>query len=110
MGERKPESPIHSSRADDPAFLDTIDAFVIGLAERIDDLQDADHQGDLKQLANLVGALRMDSAAAGFEPLARAARNVEVNCSVEDSEAAHKALVELTGVAQRVRLGHPGAV
>ena len=110
MGERKPEPPIHSSRADDPAFLDTINAFVIGLAERIDHLQDADRHGDLKQLANLVGGLSADSAAAGFEPLVRAARAVEATCSEEDAEAAHGALVELTGIAQRIRLGHPGAV
>ncbi len=110
MGDRKPARPIYSSRADDPAFIDTIDAFVIGLAERIDHLQDADRQGDLKQLADLAVALSTDSAAAGFEPLARAARGVEAICAEEDEEATHRALVELTGVAQRIRLGHPGAV
>ena len=110
MGDRKRARPIYSSRADDPAFIDTIDAFVIGLAERIDHLQDADCQGDLKQLAEFVGALNTDSAAAGFEPLAQAARAVESTCTEEDVEAAHRALVELTGIAQRIRLGHPGAV
>ena len=109
MADRKPEPPIHSSRADDPAFVDTIDAFVIGLAERIDHLQDADRQGDLKQLADLADALSTDSAAAGFEPLARAAQGVGATCSGADAESAHRALVELTGIAQRIRLGHPGA-
>ena len=37
-------------------------------------------------------------------------RCVVVVCSEEDAEAAHRAVVELTGIAQRIRLGHPGAV
>ena len=110
MGDRKRARPIYSSRADDPAFTDTIDSFVVGLAERIDDLQEADRQGDLKQLADLAGALATDSAAAGFESLAGAAQGVFVICSEEDAEAAHRAVVELSGIAQRIRLGHPGAV
>ncbi len=110
MGDRKPARPIYSSRADDPAFIDTIDAFVIGLAERIDHLQDADRQGELKQLADLAGALGTDSAAAGFESLAQAARGVAAICSEEDAEAAHGARIELTAIAQRIRLGHPGAL
>ena len=84
MGDRKRERPIFSSHAENPAFIDTIDAFVVGLAERIDHLQDADRQGDLKQLADLAGALHTDSAAAGFEPLARAAERVAATCSERD--------------------------
>jgi HPt (histidine-containing phosphotransfer) domain-containing protein len=110
MGDDKRARPIYSSRADDPAFIDTIDAFVISLAERIDDLQDADRHGDLKQLADLARALASDSVAAGFALLAGAAQAVEAVCSEEDTEAAHRSVVELTGIAQRIRLGHPGAL
>ena len=43
----KPLPPIYSTHDEDLSMRDAIEGFVIGLAERIDDLQDAELQGNL---------------------------------------------------------------
>jgi HPt (histidine-containing phosphotransfer) domain-containing protein len=110
MGDGEKARPIHSSRADDPAFDEAIDAFVVSVAERIDELQDAESEGDLAQLASLARGLAVDAEAVGYEILAEAARRVETAALQEKPERAHGELVELTEIARRVRLGHRGAL
>jgi hypothetical protein len=109
MGERDAGRPIHSSRADDPALAEAIDAFAISLAQRVDHLQDAEAQGDLKALAAFARQLAQDAAGVGYEPLARRALEVEAAAAEEKAEDAHRSLVDLTEIARRVRLGHRGA-
>jgi hypothetical protein len=101
--------PIYSSRSDDPDLGEAVDRFVIGLAERIDLLQDAEADGDLAQLAGLASGLIVEADAAGFEALARTARALEAACSDDEPKAARKQLLGLTEIAQRIRLGHKGS-
>ncbi|MDJ0849621.1 MAG: hypothetical protein QNK04_14715 [Myxococcota bacterium] len=109
MGDQRRGHPIFSTRADEPSLADAIERFVVRLAERIDDLQDAEREGDLERLARLAGLLERDADAAGYEPLARAARLVTDSALADKGNDARGQLIELTAVAQRVRLGHPGA-
>lgn len=110
MGNREKIHPIFSSRADDQTFADAIDAFVIGLAERIDHLQDADGEADLSRLSDLARDLAADAEPVGYEPLARVARAVETAARDEKQDEAHENLVNLTEIAYRIRMGHRGAL
>ena len=110
MGNRERIRPIFSSRADDPGLSEAIDAFAIGLAERIDRLQDADGETDLSGLAALAGDLAAEAEPLGYEPLARVARVVEAAARDEKAEEAHENLVKLTEIAYRIRMGHRGAL
>lgn len=102
--------PIFSALCEDPAHQDGIDAFVLALAERVDDLQDCDMRGDLVRLAELAEQLLVESAKAGYDSLSRAAAAVRAPAQDGKSEDARKALIELTEMAHRARLGHRGAV
>jgi len=101
--------PIYSSLGDDPAAGETVDAFVIGLAERIDTLQDAEAGGDLGQIAELTSRLIADAATAGFADFEKVGRQLEAACFEKDGKAARQCLIDLTELSQRIRLGHRGA-
>ena len=102
--------PIYSSRADDLEFRESIDAFVVSVAERVDQLQDAECSGDWEELANLGRNLVRDAGRVGFDDLARSASVVAESCGSKDVELVRKRLVELTRISQCIRLGHRGAV
>ena len=102
--------PIYSSRGADSSLDDTVDQFVIRLAERIDTLQDAEAKGDLAELAALTGELTAEADAAGFETFASTAEALEAACFGDEAKAARERLLDLTEIAQRIRLGHKGAV
>ena len=106
----EPLKPIFSSRAEDTSCGEAVDALVVGLAEQIDMLQDAEADGDLAQTADLAGALVLAADATGFEALAGAARALAAACAADDAKAALERLLQLTEIAQRVRLGHKGAI
>jgi hypothetical protein len=110
MSESGRPRPIYSSFADDPAYTHRIDAFVLRVAERIDNLQDADIRGDLEALARLASDLGRDARAVGYEALARGAAVVEAACLADEAKEAHAGIVELTAIARLVRLGHRGAM
>lgn len=101
--------PIFSSRANDPEYAEAIEAFVVGLAERIDDLQDAQARGDADLLATIARRLVVDAERLGYSYLAACAGQIEAAAQGENAEAARKSVVEATQVAQRIRLGHRGA-
>jgi hypothetical protein len=103
------DQPILSSLADDPAEGEAIDAFVVGLAERVDALQDCEARGALAPLSESVVALAEDADKVGFDLLARVARCIGDACGANAADAARKGLVELTEIARRIRLGHRGA-
>ncbi len=102
--------PILSALAEDPALQDGIDAFVLDLADRIDDLQDCEMHGELPRLAELAEELLRGSARSGYDGLSRCAAAVRGSAREGRREEARKALVELTEMAHRVRLGHRGSV
>jgi len=86
-----------------------IHEFVLGLAERIDALQDAYSRRDFKELERLAGALASQAVAAGFEPIASCASEIETTSLAQQLEPSYRALVELTDLVRRARLGHRGA-
>ena len=110
MGDKDLSDPIHSSRAEEPGIGEAIDAFVVTLAERIDSLQDHEARRELDRVASLSRELGSEAERLGFAPLSDCARILASAGGGEDAEAAHKALVDLTGIAQRVRLGHRGSL
>jgi hypothetical protein len=102
--------PIYSALCEDPAQQAAIDAFVVALAGRVDDLQDCEARCELARLAELAESLLTDSARVGYDVLSRCAAAVCASAREGKPEDARKALIELTEVAHRVRLGHRGAV
>jgi hypothetical protein len=110
MGERPERTPIYSTRADDPQLAETLDGFVVGLMERIDRLQDTCALDDLKDLAALANALVVEAGSLGYATLATGAAAVETAGRAGNPAAARDALVTLTDIAQRVLLGHRGAM
>ncbi len=104
------EWPLYSTRGQDPAAEESIQAFVVSLAERIDGLQDADSRGEHALLAELAQTLTEDADRQGFGVLARCAEVVVMDLRDSDAAGAHKHLVELTRIARRVRLGHAGSM
>ncbi len=104
------EWPIHSTRGKDPAAEESIQTFVVSLAERIDGLQDADSRGDLALLGELAQTLTEEADLQGFGVLARCAEVVVMGSRDSDAAGVHKNLVELTRIARRVRLGHAGSM
>ena len=108
MGERP--RPLLSTRADDPALADAIDRFVLGLAVSVDDLQDAHSAGDWARLARLARELTVDADLLGYAPLARLAEAAAEYATRDKAEEARGILIELTEIAQRIRMGHRGAI
>jgi hypothetical protein len=109
MGDPNGPSPIYSTRAEDPEVADAISAFVVGLAERIDALQDGEAAGSLDKVAGLARDLGGESCRLGFELMAESAALLAETCANPDPDALHKAVVDLTEIAKRVRQGHRGA-
>jgi len=105
-----PGGPIHSRFDDDPAHADAIDAFVVALAERIDELQDTEVRGDWAGLAERADALARDAMRVGYPLLAQSAGEATRAARERNGDLAYKMLVELTDVARRVRQGHRGSL
>lgn len=110
MQGRDQQGPLRSSFADDPELAEPLDAFVVGLAERIDRLQDADAHAEFAVLGQLARELAADARAVGHGPVAEVALRVSSAAEEGKAEDAHAELVSLTELAQRVRMGHRGAM
>ncbi|MCH7867683.1 MAG: hypothetical protein IH881_08280 [Myxococcales bacterium] len=106
---QKKQPPIFSTLEDDLALGDAIDSFVISLAEEVDRLQDADLDEDLALLCELATKLRQRADELGYTPLAVVATVVADACRDDKLEDAQAAMVELTDISGRIRLGHRGA-
>ena len=102
--------PILSSLAEDPRKQESIDRFVLELSSQIDDLQEADVQGDFARVIELASKLLEASSAQGYEILSRCCTGVRAAAESRSSEELRKALVEVTEVAHRIRLGYRGSV
>jgi hypothetical protein len=101
--------PIYSLYEDDPDLEEEIDAFVVRLAEAVDQLQDAESVGDVDHLDDLATAMAGQAARLGFPDLEKEARRVRTACEEVDKPSIQSALVALTDVARRIRQGHRGA-
>lgn len=107
MGERK--TAIRSFLEDDPELADDISAFVVRLAEEVDGLQDAEASAQWEPLRDVALHLARDADRCGFPGLSQIARGVARAAEDGKPDAARTGLVELTEMAQRIRLGHRGA-
>ena len=107
MFDHKP--PIRSTQEDVAELAEDIDRFVIGLAERIDEIQDAELARSVTQVSNLARSLSKDAERLGYPSMALSAKGVAM--AAEDSlpDELQETIRELTEIAQRVRRGHRGA-
>ena len=103
-------NPIYSSRAEELELRDAIDEFVIQLAERIDHLQDAESEGDMVRLVELAESLTRDAENVGYADFIRVAQTAVDAAQDGKADEAHEALVELTDLSHRIRLGHRGSL
>jgi hypothetical protein len=102
--------PIHSRFEDDPAHADAIEAFVVALAERVDALQDNEASGDWPRLIVNLDELARSAEQVGYPQLVLSTGEVARAARDRHRELAHKALVVLTDIAQRIRRAHRGAL
>jgi hypothetical protein len=102
-------APIHSEREDDPELLEAIDAFVVGLGEWIDSLQDAQAAGDLWAASESARDQVVKAVRVGYPVLAAGAEKVAAAAQAGESEATRKAIGDLIELVQRIRLGHRSA-
>ncbi len=102
--------PILSSRSDDSDAAEQIESFIVGLAERVDGLQDAEFKGDLEELSTMAHTLNATALELGFDLLAASASDLERCCLSDSVEQVRETLIDLTEIAKRVRMGHRGAV
>jgi len=102
-------APIRALLFDDES-LARLDTFVVALGEAIDAIQDSEHAGLLDEAAKRAAELARDARRLGLPPLATAAERVVACCGEPDPVRAHAAIVDLTDVIRRVRLGHRGAL
>ena len=101
---------IRSNRSDDPGAADLIDHFTLNLAERVDELQDAETKADLGTLGALSHVLAAKAMELEFDLLAASATDLEGCCLAGDVDAARDALVDLTEISKRIRMTHRGAI
>jgi HPt (histidine-containing phosphotransfer) domain-containing protein len=102
--------PILSSRSAEPEVAAQIEGFIVGLAERVDDLQDAEFKGDLEELSSMAHKLGTTALELGFDLLAASASDLERCCLSDSVEQVRETLIDLTEIAKQVRKGHRGAV
>jgi HPt (histidine-containing phosphotransfer) domain-containing protein len=102
--------PILSSRSDELGAAEQIEGFVVGLAERVDDLQDAEFKGDMKELATMAHTLGTAAMELGFDLLAASASDLERCCLSDSVEQVRETLIDLTEIAKQIRMGHRGSV
>ncbi len=102
--------PILSSRSNEPEVAKQIEDFVVGLAECVDDLQDAEFKGDLEELATTAHVLGTTANELGFDLLAASASDLERCCLSDSVEQVRETLIDLTEIAKRIRKGHRGAI
>jgi hypothetical protein len=102
--------PILSSRSNEPEAAQQIEGFIVGLAERVDDLQDAEFKGDLEELSNMAHTLGTTALGLGVDLLAASASDLERCCLSDSEEQVRDTLIDLTEIAKQVRMGHRGAV
>jgi hypothetical protein len=100
---------IYSERAGDPDVEEALDQFVLGLAERIDRLQDAQAMRDHEGLAKLAADLVRDAHSLGYPLLAGAGTAVLEAARDRDAASVLEGVRELTDLGCRIRLGHRGA-
>jgi hypothetical protein len=103
------EKPIVSLLADDPSERPRIEAFVLGLSDSVDNLQDHEQGGDYGSIVERSRNLSREALGYGFPLLAESGQVVLAAALNRDAERTREAILLFTEVARRVRLGHRGA-
>jgi hypothetical protein len=101
--------PIVSSYSENPQFQERIDEFVYGVSSRLDDMQNAQIDGDFALCGKLMADLSHDAENLGFDPLFQVAQEVMQACEDEDDELLLQKLQEALVIVQRIKLGHRSA-
>jgi hypothetical protein len=101
--------PIYSVHEEDPELQEPINDFVIGLAERIDGLQDLHSLADFSRLAELCVDLELEAVRLGYPLLGSVAGVAGDACREGKAEACEQALLEMNELTQRIRQAHRGA-
>lgn len=103
--------------AGDPELHERLESFVLALGERVDRLQDLESERDWKELEAEARRLGAEALALGFGPLSEVGAEVQRVCvlaqethPLRSDAAVREALLALTDVARRIRLGHRGAM
>ena len=86
-----------------------VEAFVYGLAERIDDLQEAELGSDVAEIERLGRDLVAVASRSGYPQLVEVAEATIAACQAREEDEVRKGITELTELAQRVRRGSRGA-
>ena len=107
MFDRKP--PIRSTQEDIAEMAEEIDRFVIGLGERIDEIQDAEMASCIEEVSTRARLLSTDAERLGYPVLARAAKSAAMAAEDKKTDELQESVFELTDLVQRVRRGHRGA-
>jgi hypothetical protein len=107
MFERKP--PIRSTQEDVVELAEDIDRFVIGLAERIDAIQDAELAQEPFRVSQRARSLAIEADRLGYPGMAMSAKGVALAAEDGLLEDLQETVIELTELAQRIRQGHRGA-
>jgi hypothetical protein len=107
MFERKP--PIRSTQEDVAELAEDIYRFVIGLAERIDSIQDAELADQPEEISKFARGLSSEAERLGYPAMSQSAEAVAQAAEHDEPDALKDTIVELTDLAQRVRRGHRGA-
>jgi hypothetical protein len=105
----RPEPALRSSREGEPEVELQIDAFVVGLGETIDSLQDAEASGQRLLLRQLAEQLVLRCRTLGYESLADVAQEIAEASSEPHADGARKAVESFTDLSKRVRRGHRSA-
>jgi len=105
----QPRKPIYSIHEERPELAEAINEFVIGLAERVDGLQDLHSLGELARLGDECGRLAEQADQLGYPDLAQVARSAAAACRDRKGDASEEALREATELCQRIRQAHRGA-
>ena len=101
--------PIYSIHENDLEIQDQVNGFVIGLAERVDLLQDLHSVGDLEQLAERCKGIGDEAERLGYPLLAAVARAAFEVCLEGKASTCQDTLLEITELTQRIRQAHRGA-
>ena len=107
MFERKP--PIRSTQEDVAELAEDLDRFVIGLAERVDAIQDAEMAKSWSDVAELARTLANDADRLGYPVMAMSSKSVAMAAEDAKMDTLQDAIIDLTDLAQRIRRGHRGA-
>ena len=108
MGDVRPKR-IYSTLDGEPELEQSIEDFVVTLAERVDKLQDAQLLGDVTSLHQQADELRDQAQQLGYPSLVESAGSLADACRTGDRDDVLEHLVALTEIARSVRRGHRGA-